>query len=80
MRLLSDRVLVRLVENKSGNGLYLGSMEEKRYEVVLVGDDVKHVSVGDIIRSYKFSSGVEIEYNGSVCTIFRESCDIDIII
>lgn len=78
MRILSDRVLIskKPIEKKTESGLIIPDKIASKNEgtVILNGQKVKHIKVGDRIR-YVNEAGIEIEYNGEKCLILREGTE-----
>jgi len=85
MKLLNNRILVKPVEkqeNKTESGIFLGlnNKTENDFEVLIIGDKVENIKVGDIVRKYKYSSGIPIEYNKQKCIILCENSDIEFVL
>jgi len=74
MRLLFDRVLVEpIVEHTSKSGLILPDSSKKKNtgKVVLIGEKVRTIAVGDVVKFHE-NEGISIEYHGKDCLIFSE--------
>lgn len=85
MKLLSDRLLVEPMakeENVSESGIILGNKPKNAndFKVLLVGPQVEHAEVGDVVRKMKYVSGIPIEYNGKNCLLLREGSEIEFIV
>jgi co-chaperonin GroES (HSP10) len=84
MKILSDRILVKPLpkeENKTVSGIILGNKpkNEHDFEVVLLGTEVKHCKIGDVVRKFKNVAGTPIEYNGIDCFLLKESSEIEFV-
>lgn len=84
MQLLGDRILCKKVntEVKSTSGLILPTNynQENDYEVLAIGNKVKHIKPGDKIRKFKHSDGTPAVYNGINCLIMSESGDVEFVV
>lgn len=85
MKLLSDRLLVEPIakeENVSESGIILGNKPKNAndFKVLLVGPQVEHAEVNDVVRKMKYVSGIPIEYNGKNCLLLREGSEIEFIV
>lgn len=85
MKLLSDRLLVEPIEkeeNVTESGIILGNKpkNENDFKVLLVGPQVKHAEVGDVVRKMKYVSGIPMEYNGKNCLLLREESELEFIV
>lgn len=85
MKLLSNRILaepIKKEENITKSGIILGTKPKNSndFKVLLVGNKVQHVKIGDTIRKMEYTEGVPVEYNGNVCYIFTEDTQIDFIV
>ncbi|MDM1497121.1 co-chaperone GroES [Myroides odoratimimus] len=84
MQLLGDRLLcVPIVEEKKTiSGLILPTNYESKneYQVIAVGTKVKHIEVGNRIRTFKHSEGTSAEFNGEMCSVFSERGDAEFVL
>lgn len=73
----SARILFKPT-SKSSNSLIINPNEKNcDGEVILVGEGVQVLKVGDKVRKFVGSTGTPIEYNGEKCLILFENGDIE---
>ena len=78
MKILHNRVLVKpIVEEITKGGLIMPKSEQNKNigEVVLIGEKVQVISVGDIV-SYHSNCGAKINYKGFDCLFLNEEHEI----
>jgi co-chaperonin GroES (HSP10) len=77
MRLLNKRVLLELIEEQPPkSGLILPNSEKKNIgKVILTGEKVKAVSVGDTVKFYQYA-GMEMIYQNKNCLLLSEEVEI----
>ena len=81
-KVLGDRVLVEITKvEKSASGLIIptSAQNKNRGKVILVGEKVKSISLGDIVQFHN-NSGVEINYQSKDCLFLNEEHEIVAII
>lgn len=85
MKLLKDRILVKKVaqkENKTDSGIFLDNKpkNDNDFEILIIGNEVKKLKVGNIVRKFPYANAIPIDYNGQKCFIFSESADIEFLL
>jgi len=78
MRLIHDRILIKPIKNETTKGgIYLpGKMQKNNTgTVILIGDKVKNIKVGDTVMRYDHA-GTIIEYKGEDHLLLSEGTDI----
>lgn len=85
MKLLKDRILVKKLakkENKTESGIFTGGKlkSDNDFEVLIIGNEVKNIKVGDTVRKFEYANPIEIEYEGKKCFILSESADIEFVL
>ena len=85
MKLLKDRILVKKAakeENKTEAGIILGNKpkNENDFEVLILGNDVKGLKVGAIVRKFQHANAIPVDYNDEKCYILCESSDIEFVL
>lgn len=80
MRLLGDRVLVRIQEEepeKLATGLYIPGQNKNKNigDVIITGMETRIIKIGDKIK-YHDHCGVPYEHQGKKCLILHESKDV----
>lgn len=83
MKLLSNRILVRKlpVDKTTESGLILSAPSKNKpdVEVVLIGEEVQRLKVGDKVKKYQYSEGIPITYNGEKLLMLKEDEDIELV-
>lgn len=83
MQLLGDRILcTRIVEEKqTTSGLILPTnyQSEDEYKVVDVGVKVKHIKLGNRVRKFKYSDGLQVVVDGVEYLVLSEKDDVELI-
>ena len=83
MKLVGTKILVEkvAVETVTASGLIIpnGISKREEHKVLLIGNKVKNIKVGDMVRKFKFSDGIPIVYEGKQCLILNEDSDIELV-
>lgn len=84
MKLLKDRILVKKVaqkENKTETGIVLGNKpkNDNDFEVLIIGNEIKKLKVGNVVRKFQHVEAIPIEHNEQNCFFLRES-DIEFVL
>ena len=78
MRVLHDRILVEPTAEKTvKSGLILpeSSKENNTGKVIIVGDKVKTIKVGNTVKFHQYT-GIPLEYLGKKCLFMSEEQEI----
>ena len=76
MKPLKNRVLAEKVEVES---LIITLEDTRRAKVIAIGDQVKHLKIGDVIQ-YHNGCGTPYEHEGKKCLFLSEDQDIEVIL
>ncbi|MCP1996672.1 chaperonin [Flavobacterium sp. HSC-61S13] len=81
MKLLGDRLLCKKIAQETKSGLILPTNHEKDndFGVMKIGAKVKSVKVGDTVRKFKYSDGLQMIEEGVEYLVLKESEDIDVV-
>lgn len=84
MKLLSDRILVKIqkAEEKNSFGIILPEQQKNKDLglVVSVGPKVQYIKVGDTVQKFTHSQGTPIDIEGVDHIFLKESTDIELVI
>jgi len=78
MKLLNKRVLLELIEKETiNNGIILPNSEKKKNtgKVLLIGEKVKAVSVGDTVKFHQ-NTGMKMTYQNKSCLLLAAEEEI----
>lgn len=69
-------------EHKTESGIILPEKTKKAnlYKVLAIGNNVKHIKVGDTVKKYNGSIRPIIDFEGTDVEVLRENGDIEFII
>ncbi len=83
MKLIGKKILVEkvAVETTTASGLIIpnGIANREEYKVLLVGNKVENIKVGDMVIKFRFSDGIPIVYEDKKCLILNEDSDIELV-
>lgn len=68
-------------EQKTESGIILPEKTKKAnlYKVLAIGNNVKHIKVGDTVKKYNGSIRPVIDFDGTDVEVLRENGDIEFI-
>ena len=78
MKILHNRVLVEIIKQETiKSGIILPASEQKKNigKVILIGEKVQSVSVGDTVK-YHANEGISFNYHGKDCLFQNEKHQI----
>ena len=84
MKPIGDCIFAKKVisENKTESGIIIPESVKKQniYEVLSIGDRVKHIKIGDRVKKFNGALRPKIDFDGTNVEVLRESGDIEFII
>lgn len=74
MKLLHSNILCdkRVIEKKSTSGLFLPSQNETVFDVVQVGPKVLGITIGMVLKPFKYCEPIEIPTEDGVKYLFNQ--------